>query len=83
MLEQLSAPKATLTLEVGPRRVPVTNLDKPLWPAERGRRALTKRDLLEYLLKMSPYLLSHLRDCPLTLLRFPDGIEGQRFYQKH
>lgn len=83
VLAQLSTSKATLTLEVGPHRIPVTNLDKPLWPAVRGRRALTKRDLLEYLTKMSPYLLFHLRDRPLTLLRFPDGIEGQRFYQKH
>lgn len=83
VLGQLATPKARLTLEVGPERVPVTNLDKPLWPATGGRRALTKRDLLTYLAKVSPYLLPHLRDRPLTLLRFPDGIEGPQFYQKH
>ncbi|HXF50976.1 MAG TPA: non-homologous end-joining DNA ligase, partial [Dehalococcoidia bacterium] len=83
VLEQLSSPKARLTLEVGPHRIPVTNLDKPLWPAVGGRRTLTKRDLLVYLARMAPYLLPHLRDRPLTLLRFPDGIAGERFYQKH
>jgi bifunctional non-homologous end joining protein LigD len=83
VLEQLAAPKGRITLEAGPHKIPLTNLDKPLWPAAGGRRPLTKRDLLAYLAKVSPYLLAHLRDRPLTLLRFPDGIEGQRFYQKH
>ncbi|HWQ28188.1 MAG TPA: non-homologous end-joining DNA ligase, partial [Dehalococcoidia bacterium] len=83
VLRQLETPKDRLTLEVGPHRIPLTNLDKPLWPAMEGRRALTKRDLLAYLARVSPFLLTHLRDRPLTLLRFPDGIEGQRFYQKH
>ena len=45
--------------------------------------ALTKRDLLRYLAQVSPYMLPHLADRPLTMIRMPDGIDGQRFFQKH
>ncbi len=83
VIDQLATPRTRLTLEVGTHRIPVTNLDKPLWPARDGRRSFTKRDLLIYFANVSPYLLPHLRDRPLTLLRLPDGIDGQRFYQKH
>ena len=58
--------------------------------ASTGRRirrckqpALTKRDLLRYLAQVSPYMLPHLADRPLTMIRMPDGIRGQRFFQKH
>lgn len=77
VLEQLARPVREMTLEVGDRRVKLTNLDKPLWPD------FTKRDLLTYLAKVSPWYLPHLRDRPLTLIRMPDGIDGQCFYQKH
>ena len=63
--------------------LPVTNLDKVLWPETADQRALTKRDLLRYLAAASPLLLPHLRDRPLTLARYPDGIGGGSFYQKH
>jgi bifunctional non-homologous end joining protein LigD len=66
-----------MTLEVGDRRIKLTNLDKPLWPD------FAKRDLLTYLAKVSPWYLPHLRDRPLTLIRMPDGVDGPRFYQKH
>jgi bifunctional non-homologous end joining protein LigD len=55
----------------------LTNLDKELWPG------LTKRDLITYLAQVAPYMLPHLRDRPLTLIRFPNGVAGERFYQKH
>ena len=42
-----------------------------------------QRDLLVYLAKVSPYLLPHLKDRPLTMSRYPDGIAGEHFYQKH
>ena len=44
---------------------------------------MTKRDLLRYLAQVSPYMLPHLADRPLTMIRMPDGINGQRFFQKH
>jgi bifunctional non-homologous end joining protein LigD len=65
------------TLEIEGRRVPVTNLDKVLWP-EAG---LTKRDLLDYYIRVAPTLLPHLRGRPVTLRRFPDGVHGVSWHQ--
>jgi bifunctional non-homologous end joining protein LigD len=56
-----------------------TNLDKVMFP----RDGITKRDLIEYYDAVSEWLLPHLKDRPLSLLRFPDGIESERFFQKH
>ncbi len=83
VLAQLEAKQQQLTLEVGPHRVAVTNLDKVMWPALGDQRALTKRDLIAYYARMSPLLIAHLRDRPLTMTRYPNGIEGSSFYQKH
>ncbi len=44
---------------------------------------ITKRDYLRYLVKVSPWLLPHLQDRLITLIRFPQGIEGIKFFQKH
>ncbi|HEV8339256.1 MAG TPA: non-homologous end-joining DNA ligase [bacterium] len=69
-----------LEREVAKRRLPVefTNLEKTYWP-ELG---LTKADLITYYLAISETILPHLRDRPLTLRRFPDGIHGENFHQK-
>jgi len=83
VLQQLGKGKEKLVLDVEGNRLPLNHLDKALWPALEERRAFTKRDLLVYLARVSPYLLPHLRDRPLTLVRYPDGIQGQHFYQKH
>jgi bifunctional non-homologous end joining protein LigD len=58
--------------------VPLSNLKKVFWPGEK----YTKGDLIEYYRAMSPWLLPYLKDRPLVLTRFPDGIEGKSFYQK-
>lgn len=83
ILEQLASPKNSLTIEVEGRKVSLSNLDKELWPATSGSVALTKRDLITYLAKVSNWLLPHLKDRPLTLSRYPNGIYGQHFFQKH
>jgi bifunctional non-homologous end joining protein LigD len=83
VLEQLSTPAQRTTLVVDGHRLPVTNLDKPLWPAAGRKKALTKRDLLRYFARVSPYMLPHLRDRPLFVTRFPNGVTGKSFYQKH
>ncbi len=83
VLEQLARPAGELALRVEGYEISLTNLDKEMWPALDGRPALTKRDLLAYLARVSPYILSHLRNRPLTLARYPDGIRGEGFYQKH
>ena len=83
VLDQLRHAGQRPTLTVLGHKIPLTNLDKELWPAIEGRRALTKRDFLIYLTQVSPHYLRHLRDRPLSLIRFPDGIYGERFFQKH
>lgn len=83
VLEQLSEPASEMVIEVEGQEVSLTNLDKEMWPASADRPAITKRDLLIYLARVSPYILPHLRDRPLTLARYPDGARGEGFYQKH
>ncbi|HYM91222.1 MAG TPA: non-homologous end-joining DNA ligase [bacterium] len=58
--------------------VAFTNLDKVFFP-DLG---LTKGDVIGYYRRIAPYLLPHLRDRPLTLRRWPDGIAGESFFQK-
>jgi bifunctional non-homologous end joining protein LigD len=60
------------------RTVPFSHLDKVFWPKE----GYTKGDLIDFYREVSPWLLPYLRDRPLVLTRFPDGIEGKSFYQK-
>jgi bifunctional non-homologous end joining protein LigD len=62
-----------------PGGVEPSNLGKVFWPED----GLTKGDLLEYYRAVAPRLLSHLRHRPLTVKRYPDGIEGPFFYQKN
>jgi len=72
-----------LKLVVDGHDIGLTNLNKVMWPAHGDQRALTKRDLLIYYARVEPALLNHTRDRPLTLVRFPNGIHGGHFYQKH
>jgi bifunctional non-homologous end joining protein LigD len=85
ILRQLDNSKASLTLVVGEHQIKLTHLERVYWPADPALKqpALTKRDLLRYFAQISPYMLPHLADRPLTMIRMPDGIGGQRFYQKH
>lgn len=62
-----------------PEIVPITNPDKPVWPASN----LLKDDYLLYLQTVSPYVLPFLRDRLLTVIRFPHGAPGESFYQKN
>ena len=83
VLDQLGRAGERMHLAAGGTELAVSNLDKVLWPETAEQRALSKRDLLRYLAEVSPWLLPHLRDRPLTLTRYPNGIEGGSFYQKH
>ena len=83
VLEQLEARQAKLLLQIGEHQLPVTNLDKVLWPGVGRSRALTKRDLLRYFVRVSPWLLPHLAGRPIFTTRYPDGVTGKSFYQKH
>ena len=85
VVEQLRNPKASFVLAVGSHQIKLSNLDRVYWPAEPALQqpALTKRDLLRYLAQVSAYMLPHLADRPLTMIRMPNGIAGERFFQKH
>ncbi|HEY0387092.1 MAG TPA: non-homologous end-joining DNA ligase [Gaiellales bacterium] len=63
---------------VGGRRLKLTNLDKVLYPAA----GFTKREVIEYYRRVAPVLMPHLRGRPLTLKRYPNGVDGEVFYQK-
>jgi bifunctional non-homologous end joining protein LigD len=65
-------------LEVAGRRVRVTTLDRVLFP----KPGTTKRELLEYYIRVGPSMLPHLKDRQLHMHRYPEGVEGPRFWQK-
>ena len=65
-------------LEIGGHDIKLTNLEKVLFPED----GYTKADLIRYYTEVSPYLIPVIRDRPLTLKPFPDGISGMSFYQK-
>ncbi|MGH8178458.1 MAG: DNA ligase D [Steroidobacter sp.] len=85
VLEQLKGAANQINLDVGDARIRLTNLDREYWPADKraGSAAITKRDLIRYLASVSPFMLPHLKDRPLTMIRMPGGIDGERFFQKH
>lgn len=60
------------------KTITFSNPKKIYWPAE----GYTKGDLIEYYRAVSPWLLPYLRNRPVVLTRFPDGIDGKSFYQK-
>jgi bifunctional non-homologous end joining protein LigD len=60
------------------RIVTVTHPEKIFWPAQR----YTKQDLVDYYLAIAKWMLRYLKDRPLMMVRFPDGIDGKSFYQK-
>jgi bifunctional non-homologous end joining protein LigD len=64
--------------QIGSRRLHLTNLDKPIWP----QPVITKRRMIDYYVRMSPYLLPYLRDRPLSTQVFPDGVTGHSFWRK-
>jgi bifunctional non-homologous end joining protein LigD len=73
----LSGREATLTVD--DHRLKFTNLDKVLFPEDGWK----KRDVIEFYDRVSPWLLPHLKDRPLSLKRYPNGIAEEFFFQKN
>ena len=65
--------------QIGKRKLELSNLDKVLFPED----GIVKAEVIEYYLKIAPTLLNHVKGRALTLIRFPDGINGESFYQKN
>jgi bifunctional non-homologous end joining protein LigD len=66
------------SVDVGDKHVEFSNLDKILYPAT----GFTKGQVIDYYLRIAPALLPHLRGRPLTLKRYPNGVDGMFFYEK-
>ncbi|HEX2750234.1 MAG TPA: non-homologous end-joining DNA ligase [Verrucomicrobiales bacterium] len=71
-------PSKATTLDIEGTAVAVTNLDKVFYPAT----GFTKGDVIDYYLRIAPVLLPHLSRRPISLKRYPDGVEGMFFYEK-
>jgi bifunctional non-homologous end joining protein LigD len=69
--------KAQLVVEG--RKLSVSNLDKILYP----KVGFTKGQVIDYYIRVAPVLLPHLKDRPLTMKRYPNGVEGEFFYEKN
>src|SRR2546422_2544573 len=66
-------------LIVDDRKIQVSNLEKIIYP----KVGFTKGQVIDYYIRVAPVLLPHLKDRPLTMKRYPDGVEGQFFYEKN
>jgi bifunctional non-homologous end joining protein LigD len=71
--------KGSETLEIGGHTLSLSNPKKILWPQD----GFTKADLVAYYRAAAPYMVPELRGRPLTLERFPDGIDESSFFEKH
>ncbi len=71
--------KRKVHVELGKRKLDLSNLDKLLYPED----GVIKAEVVEYYLQMAPVILSHIKHRPLSLVRFPDGIHGEQFFQKN
>ncbi|HYM78325.1 MAG TPA: non-homologous end-joining DNA ligase [Candidatus Dormibacteraeota bacterium] len=66
-------------VEIQGRHLKLTNLEKVLYPAT----GFTKKDVIDYYARIAPALLPHLRGRALTRKRYPDGVEGEPFFEKN
>lgn len=73
------AKKSSQWVTVGKRQVELSNLEKVLFPDD----GIVKAEVIAYYLKIAPTLLTYVKGRALTLIRFPDGIYGESFYQKN
>src|SRR6267142_2523724 len=71
--------KKSTWVTIGKRKLELSNLDKVLFPED----GILKAEVFEYYLKIAPTLLNHVKGRALTLIRFPDGVGGEMFYQKN
>ncbi len=73
------SPDAKVAVQVDGRTLTLTNLGKVLYPDS----GFSKAEVLDYYQRVAPALLPHIAGRPLTLKRYPEGVDGQAFFQKH
>jgi len=71
--------KSEEVVKVGERTLTLSNVDKVLYPGNR----FTKGQVIDYYVRVAPYILAHLKDRPITLKRYPEGVRGEFFYEKN
>src|SRR5256714_2518105 len=71
--------KQESTMEIAGRQIKLSNLEKVLYP----KAGFTKGQVVDYMVRIAPVLLPHLAGRPLTLKRYPEGVEGIFFYEKN
>jgi bifunctional non-homologous end joining protein LigD len=74
----MPAERTETTVEIDGRRLKVSNLQKVLYP-ETG---FTKAEIIDYAVRVAPTMLPHIADRGLTLRRYPNGVDGQSFFEK-
>jgi len=67
-----------VALEIDGQHVKCTRLSKILYPAAR----FSKADVIDYYVRVAPFILPHLRNRPVTLKRYPDGVTGEAYWEK-
>jgi bifunctional non-homologous end joining protein LigD len=70
---------ASAAVKIGGKSLALSNLDKIMYP----KTGFTKGQVIDFYTSISRYLLPHLKDRPITLKRYPDGVDGQHFYEKN
>jgi len=72
-------PRTSQIAQIGKRQIEVSNLTKVLFPEDH----IVKAQLIEYYVKLAPTILAHVKGRPLSLVRYPEGIGGESFFQKN
>lgn len=72
-------PSKTAVIQIGKRKIKLSNLGKVLFPEAQ----VIKAEVIQYYHQMAPVILRHIKRRPLTFIRYPDGVEGESFFQKN
>jgi bifunctional non-homologous end joining protein LigD len=71
--------ESAVEVDIGGRRLKLSNLDKVLWP----KTGFTKGQMIDYYARIAPVMLGHVAGRPITLKRYPNGVDKQFFYEKN